>query len=145
MSIVSQDDEGTMVVRPSDITAHSNTGKKSTPKQFNLWGKPVTAPATQTVEVKAHTRKDGTYVPTHLRFVKANKSAAKPRNAKKGRIVPSKHRFGNTTCIFKKSDLERLDKKTKQEAFSVRLNEMLALTRKSFNSSTTSNHPTTNK
>jgi len=102
--IVSQDDEPTMVVRPfvpppppAPVAAAlapifnqpAPKPKKSAPKQVDLHGRVLAIDNTKTVDVKAHTRANGTYVTSHSRTIKVNKSsksakASKPtKNSKK--------------------------------------------------------------
>ena len=77
---VTQDEEATMVVHPSvpspvPSPPAAPKSKKSAPKQLNLFGQVVAPPKTKTVDVKAHTHNDGTYVAGHKRTVKLNKSS----------------------------------------------------------------------
>ena len=83
--IVSQDEEPTMVVRPSvPVPPPVPQSRKSSPKQVGLWGNPIRSKPTATVQVQAHTRRDGTRVAAHTRIVKSNKSSKSAKSPKPG-------------------------------------------------------------
>ena len=136
------EDYSTMVVcspaippaTPKPIKKSKFTSTKTVSKQLDLFGNVVPPPTTKVVKVKAFSKYDGTVVASHKRTVKSSKSSksVKANNATKPNKQLTALYKKVTSGMYTKDMFVGVDKNTKQEAFSTRISEMLALTRKQF-------------